>query len=72
MIDTKLHIEIALRAGRVARAALEFSDDTQSALLLRLRYKQVVDELNGLREVVAKAAAAEGSGGQPHIAQQAN
>jgi hypothetical protein len=59
MIDSKLHIEIALRAGRVAKFALEFAEDTQSALLLRLRYKQLCDEVEDLRKVVAKAVAAE-------------
>lgn len=55
MIDTKLHIEIALRGGRVAKCALEFAEDTQTAALLILRYKQLVEELNLLREAVNKA-----------------
>lgn len=71
MIDGKLHIEIALRAGQVAKSALEFTDSTQTALLLKLRFKQLVDGINGLREAVQKAAAAEAEESQPHFAQQA-
>ena len=71
MIDGKLHIEIALRAGQVAKYALKFTDSTQTAFLLRLRFKQLADEINGLREAVQKAAAAESEESQPHFAQQA-
>lgn len=52
-----MQIEIALRAGQVAKHALEFTDTTSTPLLLKLRYKQLAEEMNGLREAVAKAAA---------------
>lgn len=58
-MDAKLHIEIAIRAGQVAKSALEFTDSTQSGLLLKLRFKQLVEDMNGLREAVQRAAAQE-------------
>jgi hypothetical protein len=52
-----MQIEIALRAGQVAKYALEFTDTSVTPLLLKLRYKHLAEEMNGLREAVAKAAA---------------
>jgi len=69
MSNDHLSIEIALRAGQVAKHALEFTDSVQDALLLKLRYKQLTDSVEGLRKAVAKAAA-DTKESQPHIAQQ--
>lgn len=55
MKDTRLQIEIALLAGQVAKYALEFTDPVQDGLLLKLRFKQLVNGVNKLRESVLKA-----------------
>lgn len=47
-------IEIALRAGKVAKAALEFIE-LKDSHIQRIQFKLIVDELNGLRECLAKS-----------------
>ena len=56
MENAELQIEIALLAAIVAKDALEFIEPVQNELLLKLRFKQLVDGINKLRESVHKAA----------------
>lgn len=55
MIDGKTTIEIALRAGQVAKNALEFTDSVQTPGLLKLRYRSLVNEIKGLADTIQQA-----------------
>jgi hypothetical protein len=55
VIDGKTTIEIALKAKQVAKRALEFTDSTQTAMILRMRYKLLVDDVHDLCDTIQKA-----------------
>jgi hypothetical protein len=54
-MEDSLKIEMALRAGQIAKYALEFTNQIQSEQLLILRYKQLTDEINSFRKCILRA-----------------
>ena len=52
MTHTATQIELALRAAKIAKSALEFVSDTDDVLLLKLRFMQVVDDVEELRTAI--------------------
>ena len=58
-MDSRLNIEIALKASMVAKSALEFVDGVSSSILLRLKFKGLVERVSDLQASVRQAAAEE-------------
>ena len=54
-MDSRQHIEIALRAGQVAKAALELAG-THADLSLRLMCRVLIEEVDGLIGAVNAAS----------------
>ena len=52
MTHTATQIELALRGAKIAKSALEFVSGTDDDLLLKLRFKQVVDDVEELRTAI--------------------
>jgi len=52
MTHAATRIELALRAAKIAKSALEFVSDTDDDLLLKVRFKQVVDDGEELRTAI--------------------
>lgn len=54
-IETKDNLTIALSASVVAREALEFLNPSNTAMLLKLKYKALMEQVNTLRMHIKNA-----------------